>query len=138
MTQPHEYVFSSCKELSDSFEAGKYLLEVYGASGGTYGGKGGYSKGILTLSSLTTLFIFLGGEGQCKPGQGSKVEVAGGCNGGGTGQTLTSSDSNWYTCSGGGGTDIRIESTSLDKRVIVAGGGGGGYYSSDYGTYLGG
>jgi hypothetical protein len=98
------------------------LLEVWGAQGGTApgyteGGRGGYSVGELTVAPGTTLNVYVGGEGT----YGSNA--AGGFNGGGLGY---SSNSRTMT-SGGGATDIRVNSTSLYSRVIVAGGGGGGY-----------
>ena len=53
---------------------GKYKLEVWGAEGGGrrlsgnsasgLGGYGGYSTGILTLKTKTTLLIYVGGYGQ--------------------------------------------------------------------------
>ncbi|MBP5556100.1 MAG: fibronectin type III domain-containing protein, partial [Bacteroidales bacterium] len=97
-------------------------LEVWGAQGGTApgnteGGRGGYSVGEMTVSPGMTLNVYVGGQG----GYGSNV--AGGFNGGGLGY---SSNSRTMT-SGGGATDIRVNSTSLYSRVIVAGGGGGGY-----------
>lgn len=86
-------------------EDGIYTLEVWGAEGGTsgYGGKGGYSKGNITLTQGQTLKIVVGGTS--------------GYNGGGSGHGRPED-------SGGGGTDIR-KSTALTDRVIVAGGGGG-------------
>ena len=93
---------------------GRYKLEVWGAQGGNVSGKtsgkGGYSKGTLTASKNTILYVVVGGRGT----YGS----TGGYNGGGG-----SGSSN--AAVGGGGTDIRIGSNSLYARVIVAGGGGG-------------
>ena len=54
---------------------GEYKLECWGAKGGdvTYyptsynyiaeGGKGGYSTGVLTLNSSTTIYLYVGGKG---------------------------------------------------------------------------
>ena len=64
---PYQYVFTP----------GLYLLEVWGASGGnatithtnevlshpTYGGKGGYSKGIILIDKPTNGFIYVGEKG---------------------------------------------------------------------------
>lgn len=85
---------------------GTYTLEVYGAEGGTsgYGGRGGYSKGDISLTKGQTLYIYAGGQT--------------GFNGGGSGHGRASD-------SGGGATDIRLGGTSLSNRIIVAGGGGG-------------
>lgn len=105
---------------------GEYLLEVWGAQGGnlietgyspysgsTYGvgGKGGYSKGKVTLNEGETLYIYVGGKGN---------GTSGGWNGGGAGRNAGAG--------GGGATDIRKGGTTLDKRIIVAGGGGGAQY----------
>ena len=86
---------------------GKYLIEVWGASGGdgmAPGGKGGYSKGEIQLTQGETIYIYVGQEGQSESNRGS----------------------------GGGATDLRMvsgdwhDSNSLNSRIIVAGGGGGG------------
>ena len=93
---------------------GTYKLECWGAQGGTYssyiGGYGGYSKGTITLTEATTVYISVGGAG-------SSSSTAAGFNGGGTG--ISSGRG------GGGATDVRIGQNSLYSRVIVAGGGGG-------------
>ncbi|NEM99038.1 glycine-rich protein, partial [Pontibacter burrus] len=93
---------------------GKYTLETWGAQGGNdlkvpnqFGGRGGYSKGEVTLTAGTTLYIYVGGQG--------------------TGST----NSSWASTGGGGATDIRLingawnNSDGLYSRIIVAGGGGG-------------
>ena len=101
-------------------EAGTYLLQVWGAQGGTdcgyacIGSKGGYSKGILTLTETSTLYVAVGGKGGDE-----MTNAGGGWNGGGNAGTTGSSGG------GGGATDIRINTNSLYARVIVAGGGGG-------------
>ena len=93
---------------------GRYKLECWGAQGGTYssyiGGYGGYSKGTITLTEATTVYISVGGAG-------SSSSTTAGFNGGGTG--ISSGRG------GGGATDVRIGQNSLYSRVIVAGGGGG-------------
>lgn len=93
---------------------GAYKLECWGGQGGTYssyiGGYGGYSKGTITLTEATTVYISVGGAG-------SSSSTAAGFNGGGTG--ISSGRG------GGGATDVRIGQNSLYSRVIVAGGGGG-------------
>jgi prepilin-type N-terminal cleavage/methylation domain-containing protein len=109
--------------------SGTYKLEVWGAEGSGIrlsgntssgrGGTGGYSSGIINLTSGTTLYIYTGGTGKSS----SQGTGTGGFNGGGSGY----SSSIWEPGNGGGGaTDIRIGGTSLYQRVIVAGGGGGG------------
>lgn len=93
---------------------GTYKLECWGGQGGTYssyiGGYGGYSKGTITLTEATTVYISVGGAG-------SSSSTAAGFNGGGTG--ISSGRG------GGGATDVRIGQNSLYSRVIIAGGGGG-------------
>ena len=93
---------------------GTYKLECWGGQGGTYssyiGGYGGYSKGTITLTEATTVYVSVGGAG-------SSSSTAAGFNGGGTG--ISSGRG------GGGATDVRISQNSLYSRVIVAGGGGG-------------
>ena len=113
--------------------AGTYKLEVWGAAGGRYGGGngglGGYSVGNISLTSGTTLYVYVGGQGSWS---NSSVNIPGGYNGGGDSWGV---DNSSIGASGGGATDIRINNTSLYARVIVAGGGGGtGYYVSS-GTY---
>lgn len=102
---------------------GTYTLECWGAQGGyrsstTYGGKGGYSKGTLTLTEACTVYLRAGGSG-------NSGGVSGGFNGGGRRATYAG---------GGGASDIRLGTDSLYARVIVAGGGG----SDGRATYAGG
>ena len=115
---------------------GSYKLECWGAQGGGWtnniGGNGGYSTGILTLTTDTTLYLYAGGQGY--ETLASAGPEGGGFNGGGNGNwnggTL-SGTGNLTGCGGGGASDIRIGTDSLYARVIVAGGGGGaGYYNS--------
>lgn len=93
---------------------GTYTLEVWGAQGGgSTGGKGGYSKGSVSLNAGDILRLYVGGSGD-----------SGGWNGGGAGGAYA----------GGGGSDIRKGGTALSNRIIVAGGGGG----ADAHSYVGG
>lgn len=105
---------------------GVYKFECWGAQGGTYssivGGKGGYSKGILTLENDTNIYIRVGG-------QGSSLSTVAGFNGGGVG-TINGRG-------GGGASDIRINEDSLYSRIIVAGGGGGAGISAGSVSYAG-
>lgn len=92
--------------------SGDYVVETWGAQGGSYsgsnGGKGGYSTGIISLNKGETVYVYVGG---------STTTGNGGWNGGGT---------TWGVAKGGGGaTDIRKGGTSLANRIVVAGGGGG-------------
>lgn len=99
---------------SKTLKPGTYTIECWGGQGGSYnsyiGGYGGYSKGTITLTKATTVYISVGGAG-------SSSSTAAGFNGGGTGVSSGRG--------GGGATDVRIGQNSLYSRVIVAGGGGG-------------
>ena len=117
-----------------TLDPGKYILECWGAQGGyrsssSYGGAGGYSIGTLSLSSKTTLYIYVGGSGNSVISANSSGYYPGGFNGGGYRNTYKG---------GGGATDIRIGTDSLYSRVIVAGGGGSDGSSSQSGGYAGG
>lgn len=127
---------------------GRYKLQCWGAQGGNsysysgVGSKGGYSEGEITLSEVTTLYIFVGGKG----GNGSSTSlVNGGWNGGGgsVGRSSYNSGNTYgisYPACGGGATDIATvtsgmsysggrtnrSAASLLSRLIVAGGGAGG------------
>lgn len=126
---------------------GAYKLECWGAQGGnsnqsngTYGngGKGGYSTGILNVSTNTTIYITVGGQGQ----NGIlNTRTAGGFNGGGDGDGTNNSG---VGGGGGGASDISLmspvfshssyfinnirDTNSLLSRIIVAGGGGSAGY----------
>lgn len=126
---------------------GTYKLECWGAQGGnsnqsngTYGngGKGGYSTGILNVSTNTTIYITVGGQGQ----NGIlNTRTAGGFNGGGDGYGTNNSG---VGGGGGGASDISLmspvfshssyfinnirDTNSLLSRIIVAGGGGSAGY----------
>lgn len=110
---------------------GRYKLECWGAEGGnsnqsngTYGngGKGGYSTGILNVSTNTTIYITVGGQGQNGV---FNTRTAGGFNGGGASDiSLMSpvfSHSSYFI------NNIR-DTNSLLSRIIVAGGGGSAGY----------
>lgn len=113
---------------------GTYKLECWGAQGGqgrydylsADPGKGGYSQGILSLTTNTSLYLYSGGMGQAGLQNATGNPVLGGFNGGGNSGQNGSSNHNNGGGSGGGASDIRIGSTSLYARVIVAGGGGAG------------
>lgn len=114
--------------------AGQYKLQCWGAQGGSNaadssygitaqaGGKGGYSEGVITLSSPTTVRVYVGGAG---------TSSKGGFNGGGstTGSASYNSGNEQGVSrmgGGGGATDIRLSDGNLLSRMIVAGGGSGG------------
>lgn len=114
--------------------AGIYQLECWGARGGGHynntlsGAIGGYSKGLLNLTSSTTLYLTAGGRGTVGSTTGTH---AGGYNGGGSGTA--------YSGGGGGATHIALASGLLSSLqgnqtsiLMVAGGGAG---SASTGTY---
>lgn len=129
------FVNSICYPYKYLFTPGIYLLEVWGASGGnatitaenqvspnpTYGGKGGYSKGIIRIQKPTNGFIYVGEKGFIITEIGKNSS---GTFGGGGNLTLITPDAG-HGCIGGGASDIRLNIDSLYSRVIVAGGGGG-------------
>ena len=106
---------------------GTYKLECWGAQGGSYsnyyGGKGGYSVGVLTITEDTLLYLYVGGQPETSTS--SSVTISGGFNGGGKARYHAYRGTTTYCQAGGGASDIRIATDSLYARVIVAGGGGG-------------
>lgn len=114
-----------------ALNSGTYLLETWGASGGgandsfnyDYGGHGGYSYGLYTFNSQTTVYIVVGGAGTKGTSSGT---YAGGYNGGGSG--------NYYSGGGGGATHIALvtgllntlSSASNQLQVLMVAGAGGG------------
>ena len=136
-----EFACTKSEKIYHVLRDGKYKLEVWGAQGGGsqinsmsglgVGGKGGYSSGIINLTTSDTLYVYVGCEGK----NSSKGIAVGGFNGGGSSWSEQSDDP---AGGGGGASDIRINSNSLYARVIVAGGGGGGGEDSETGGYGGG
>ena len=132
--------YTEAKMTQITLKAGTYLLQAWGAQGGNYstylGGKGGYSKGTITLTEDTTAFVYVGGQ----PATVStdRTVVAGGFNGGGNGYNRSYSSTYTYGQGGGGASDIRIGTDSLYARVIVAGGGGGSASADGSAKYGGG
>ncbi len=131
-------------QQSITLQPGNYRFETWGAQGGagysSTGGNGGYSKGEITLTTATTVYIYVGGVGT----NGTTTvgyTANGGYNGGGSALTNGSSNYNGSSAGGGGATDLRIGGTALSNRIIVAGGGGGGgsyWNASAAGGYGGG
>ena len=118
-----------------------YKIECWGASGGdspvggpVVPGKGGYSKGKISLPINKKLYLYVGGKGTNNYTEQPNI---GGWNGGGYGNPFDDG----AAAGGGGATDVRIikhtESdgwngiNSLRSRIIVAAGGGGCNLSSD-------
>ncbi|MDR3125762.1 MAG: DUF5011 domain-containing protein [Candidatus Nomurabacteria bacterium] len=123
---------------------GDYKLEVWGAQGGDgqtgtangdyLGGRGGYTVGIVALSSGDALYVRVGGQGR-KAGQTGDGLVSNSFNGGGLSDSQRIYNGWGRSGEGGGASDVRIGTDSLYARVIVgAGGGGAGIYDLG-GTY---
>lgn len=92
--------------------SGKYKIESWGAQGDSNGGKGGYVSGEIELNKGDKLTIQVGGQN--------------GYNGGGSG-----------SASGGGASDVRLNGTDINKRILSAAGGGGGNGGTDGGNDTG-
>ena len=123
---------TKCETVKVLLYRGYWKLECWGASGGNAtkgssgtvfeGGKGGYSVGVVRVTSDNEVFYLnIGGEGLSFQ-TGKSQEIKGGNNGGGKGWVGTL---NYSGASGGGGTDIRRNGNDISDRIIVAGGGGG-------------
>ena len=123
-TPNYAYAYTGSEQTFTTPSSASYLVECWGAQGGNMdkysGGKGGYVAGIITLSSGTTLYAYVGGQAQAFNGAGISAP---------------SEVSHHYGNSGGGATDFRLvkgstwkEFNSLKSRIIVAAGGGGANY----------
>lgn len=115
---------------SVTLSEGTYLLEVWGASGGTlYGdaGKGGYSYGQYTVSSgnTQTLYVCVGGAGTHYPSTGSTGygDQYAGYNGGGGGQAGGGGATHMATCLRS--TGVLTEYASYQSEVLLVAGGAG-------------
>ena len=114
---------------------GKYKIELWGASGGSYsdsykGGYGGYSTGTTFLSKSQKIYINVGGAGSIN---------SAGYNGGE--DKVKTSDITLY--GSGGATHISNETGLLkdlnqkqNSLLIVSGGGGGTFYRNDSNKYI--
>lgn len=130
-----------------TLQPGRYKLEVWGAEGGgdtgavdkiAPGGKGGYSKGEITLTEAKTVYVIVGQKGF----QGYLAETS--YNGGGAGNPYTTSTNSQNGFSGGGASHMAFQSGVLstlsavsNQVLLVAGGGGaggGGYSMTTYNT----
>lgn len=116
---------------------GTYKLEAWGAQGaeaGSFsGGKGAYIAGNLYITSGTTLYVHVGGQGVCV----NSAEAAAAQDGWNGGGTYTGTYSSGIYAGGGGATDFSLETGAnhLKSRILVAGGGGGALYYSANSTY---
>ncbi|RJX41677.1 hypothetical protein D3P09_06925 [Paenibacillus pinisoli] len=109
-----EYAYKGTSESLTVERDGLFTFEVWGAQG-FEGGNGGYAKGSRELKAGDVLHFYTGGQN--------------GFNGGGAG-----GDGATDGTSGGGASDVRLNGTNLNNRIIVAGGGGGRGGTSNGGT----
>ena len=120
---------------------GSYLIECYGAQGGTGladsvktfpGGKGAYTSGILSILSPLSIYLYIGGKGS--DSNRPDTIIPGGWNGGGHGKFETNDDDD--SGAGGGATDVRLiggewnNTESLRSRIMVAAGGSGSAFNT--------
>lgn len=116
---------------SVTLDAGTYMLEAFGASGGNgrltntetivpnSGGKGGYSSGTVTFTKQTTLYIVAGGKGSDQTSLDYQAFGQGGYNGGGNGGAdMVDGTSPESGAGGGGATDIRLSAPSVYRDII--------------------
>lgn len=133
----YDFEYTGSEDTFDTPCTGQYKVEVWGAQGGgSEGGAGAYSSGIIELTEGEKLYINVGSQGG---------EVDGGYNGGGIG----GSGNGQIAYAGGGATHIATTSgllselaESKDSVIIVAGGGGGsgsdtGALGGSAGGYIG-
>jgi len=122
------------KVQSISLNPGKYKIQLWGAQGGLSqwhaGAKGGYTEGILDISSVTTLYIAVGQQGRGITAHNTTSIVT--FNGGGK---VNAGYSNKYG-EGGGATHCAFRNGVLsslsnykNQVCLVAGGGGGAGYN---------
>ena len=132
-TNKTEFAYTGKEQIFTAPVAGKYKLETWGAQGGNYSsyipGYGGYSTGIVQMSTNEKIYINVGGAGT--GASDSSTFTTGGYNGGGS--------ANYSAGTGGGATHIaKVQGllsslkSSTNNILIVAGGGGGtGVYNSN-------
>lgn len=111
-----EFEFTGEAEALE-LQSGQYILECWGGQGGggratggalIAGGRGGYARGTLTLTTVRTIFISVGMQGTTPGGTGN------GMGGGGGGATFVSFAN---------GT---LDNTNVRNNLLLAAGGGGG------------
>lgn len=155
--QEISYSFSGGTQTFTAPVTGRYKLEVWGAQGGgdaagsangSYGGKGGYSSGEVTLTEGQVVHIGIGGQGGAATGgYNGGGSVLGGAGWGGGGAThmalatglLTTFNSNrgQVLIVAGGGGGGQNKPTSSKANCVNAGGGAGGGVSGTDGTCSG-
>ena len=142
----YEYECSSetfdCHPIPVLLSPGTYLIECYGAQGGTGltnsvlthpGGKGAYTSGIISVKQHLRIYLYIGGKGE-DASYPDKEIIKGGWNGGGDGKKEVGDNDD--SGGGGGATDIRLingewdDIDSLKSRIMVAAGGSGSAYKT--------
>ena len=115
--------------------SGTYTLQAYGAQGGQVhispGGAGGYAYGNMRITAVTTIYIYVGGQG---PTCGVSAAAYNGGTGG-SGSCDFSRTGDEIVGGGGGAThmatvnrgELKNYNSYRNEVIIVAGGGGGGY-----------
>ena len=123
--EPVEFDYTGGEQVFTVPHTGYYQLEAWGAQGGgSTGGKGAYTSGMIYLNEGEKIYVYVGSQG----GSNSTITNIGGYNGGGYSGNYV----NYYSYGGGGATDFRLnngvwnDSTSLASRIMVAAGGAGG------------
>ena len=121
---------TDCTYYVVTLRRGTYAFEAWGAQGGGGGGepgKGGYSRGVISIPNRRTIYLFIGAQGDSKEDVVKTIPAS--WNGGGQGFVA---GPDRVGSSGGGGTDIRYKGLTENHRILVAGGGGGSaqYFSA--------
>ena len=144
----HKYVYqcdsqTDCSSIKLELSKGTYFFELWGAQGGNSsniesekgkGGKGGYVNAVIRLLSNDIFYLNIGAHGEKPNTASSHSQTEKTFNGGGYGTNYNiKSDIPRYGCSGGGGTDVRYQTSEIERRILVASGGGGAsWVQSEY------
>src|SRR5574344_1887815 len=138
----YQYNYSSSGEQTFIIpKTGYYLLEGWGAAGGRatytsivyYGGKGAYVGEYIYLTKGTSLFMYVGGEGQDSYATTTTNSYTANGNGYNGGAAATYAINNSAHSGGGGATHFALTSTGplssssipSSNVLLIAGGGGG-------------
>lgn len=119
-----------------TLEPGQYIVEAWGAQGGSTdgydnGGKGGYVSGTLNVSKTTTYTIVVGGKGGNPTVNGGRGGFGAGGSGGGA---WTNGATSSASVGGGGGGGLSGIFNGTESIIVAGGGGGGaGKYAGGYG-----
>ena len=143
-TKVYNFDYTGTEQVFTVPQTGTYKIETWGAQGGTGnndpGGYGGYSKGIISLTQSSSIFINVGSGDlrNCETTQ--KGFCKGGYNGGG--DSHFADYEKWG--GGGGATHVATKSgllttlESYQNNILIVSGGGGGHYTADFAGNAGG